>query len=221
MKQWLRVLALGLVMMLAAPEQARCESGASELEWSIKASYVDACCCAPSCPCLFGSSPTLGYCEGVTLVDIDKANFGDVRLDGVKVLAVYRSGTWIKFYVDDSATPEQTEAVVGFLPTFEGFFAVENVVEVKNVPISIERGKRTIKISTPNTTAHIEMLMGKNGEAIKIANLPAPSFPAPPYIDHTQYKTILLKHNSSEQAFEHSGTNGFTARIDVDSVGGH
>lgn len=41
--------------------------------------------------------------------------------------------------------------------------------------------------------------------------------PAPPYIDHTQYKTTLLKHTSNDQSYEYTGTNGFTARIDVDS----
>ena len=222
MKRWTFLLTLALVVSLFVPPMsARAESSASETEWSVKASYMDACCCAPSCPCLFGSSPTLGFCEGVTLIDIDKANYGDVRLDGVKVLAVYRGGTWIKFYVDDGATAKQTEAVVKLLPTFEGFFAIENVVEVKNVPISIERGEGTIKVSTPKTTAHIEMMMGKNGEAIKIANLPWPGFPAPPLLDHTQYKTILLKHESNAQVFEHSGTSSFTANIDVDSAEEH
>jgi hypothetical protein len=111
--------------------------------------------------------------------------------------------------------------VVKLLPTFEGFFAIENVVEVKNVPISVESGKGTIKVSTPNTTAHIEMMIGSNGKAIKIANLPWPSFPGPPFLNHTQYKTILLKHESKEQVYEHSGTNGFTANIDVSSAEEH
>jgi hypothetical protein len=222
MKQWIFILTLALMVSLVGPPMAaRAESSASDTEWSVKASYLDACCCAPSCPCLFGSSPTLGFCEGVTLIDIDKASYDDVRLDGVKVLAVYRGGAWIKFYVDDSATAEQTEAVVKLLPTFEGFFAIDNVVEVKNVPISIESGEGTITVSTPNTTAHVKMMMGKNGEAIKIANLPWPGFPAPPLLDHTQYKTILLKHESNEQVFEHSETNSFTANIDVHSAEEH
>jgi len=222
MKRWTVILALVLVgALVVLPMSARAESTASEPAWSVQASYLDACCCAPSCPCLFGSSPTLGFCEGLTLIDIDKANYGDVRLDGVKVVAVYHGGEWIKFYVADSATAEQTEAVVKLLPTFEGFFAIENVVEVKNVPISVERGEGIIKVSTPNTTSHIEMMMGKTGEPIKVAGLPWPSFPAPPFLDHTQYRTILLKHESKGQAFEHKGTNSFTAKIDVDSAKEH
>lgn len=215
MKRCFFVLTLALVVPLLG--QTMAETDVAEAEWSVKASYLDACCCAPSCPCLFGSPPTLGFCEGVTLIDFDKATYGDVRVDGVKVLAVYRSGAWIKFYVDESATADQTEAVVKLLPTFEEFFAVENVVEVKNVPISLERGEDTIKVSTPNTIAHLMIMTGTNGQPIKIANLPAPSFPAPPFLDHTQYRTILLKHDSKQQTFEHSGTNGFTTTIDVKS----
>jgi hypothetical protein len=207
--------AVILLVVLATP--ARTEMDSPEFEWSVQASYVDACCCSPSCPCLFGSSPTLGYCEGVSLVEFEEASYGDVQLDDLKVVAVYRGKTWIKFYVDERATPEQTEAIVNLLPTYEEFFAIDNVVEVANVPIVIEREKDTIKISTPNTTSHITMMRGRNGEPIQIANLPWPGFPAPPLLDHTQYKTVLLKHESGEEAFEHSGTNGFTANIDADS----
>lgn len=221
MRQCIPLLVLAILPMFGPHTSARAASSSSEAEWSVKASYLDACCCAPSCPCLFGSSPTLGYCEGVTLIDFEKANYGDVELDGVKVLAVYRGGTWIKFYVDEGATVEQTDAAVTLLPTFEAFFAIENVVEVNNVPISIEHGEGTIKISTPNTTAHVRVMKGKNGQPIKIVNLPSPSFPAPPFLDHTQYETILLKHESDEQSYEHSGTNGFTTTIDIDSTEEH
>lgn len=218
MKRLIVSLILGLVLPLSASTAQTDDGG---VEWSVKASYVDACCCAPSCPCLFGSAPTLGFCEGTTLVELEEASYDGVQLDGIKVLAVYRGGTWIKFYVDDGATPEQTEAAVKLLPTFEKFFAVENVVEVKNVPISVERGDDTIKITTDNTISHIEMMKGKDGSPIKITGLPSPSFPAPPFLDHTQYKTVLLKHESEEQSFEHSGTNGFSASFDVDSAGKH
>ncbi len=222
MKPWIFAFLLVFIALLFGQLMSdRAEPGVSNTEWSIQAAYMDACCCAPACPCLFGSAPTLGFCEGVTLINIDKASFEDVILDDVKVLAVYRGGNWIKFYVDESASAEQTKAVVKFLPTFEKFFAIENVVEVQNVPISIEQAEGSFKVSTPNTTAHIQMMRGQNGETISIANLPAPSFPAPPFLDHVQYKTILLKHESEQETFEHSGTNGFTAKIKVNSSEAH
>lgn len=216
----MRMIALVVGVALVAGLTLPAQSDESP-EWSVKASYVDACCCAPSCPCLFGSPPTLGFCEGVSLVRLEDASLGDVELDGIDVMAVYRGKTWIKFYVDDDATTEQAEAAAKLLPTFEKFFAIENVVEVKTVAIEIEESEGAIKISAPNTTSHIELMRGPSGDPIKIANLPAPGFPGPPFLDHTQYKTILLKHESEEQNFEHTGTNGFTANIDVDSQSAH
>jgi len=157
----------------------------------------------------------------MTLIELKEAHYGDVQLDDVTVMVVYRGGTWIKFYISDNATVEQTDAAVKLLPTFEGFFAIDSVLEVKNVPISIEHAGDTMRVSTPNTSVEIEAMRGKNGEPISIDNLPWPGFPAPPLNEHTQYKTIVLKHDGGDQQFDHKGTNGFTATIQVDAVVGH
>jgi hypothetical protein len=101
------------------------------------------------------------------------------------------------------------------------FFAIEDVVEVKNVPITIERKDGWMKIALPNTDIEIEVMKGKNGLPIKIDNLPWPGFPAPPLIDHTQYKTIVLKHEGGEQQFDYSGSNGFTATIASNAADAH
>ena len=217
MSRLFAVLAvLSLTLTAACTTRPRADEGLSRnTAWSVKADYTDSCSCQPTCPCLFGSGPTLGHCEGVTLVEITSGHFGEVGLDGVDVLAVYRGGNWIKFYVTDEADPAQTEAAVKLLPTFEDFFAIENVLEVRNVPISVERSAERMTISTPNTTAEIEIMKGKNGKPIKIENLPSPDFPAPPFLDHTQYRSVTLKHEAEDKQFEYSGTNGFTARIEA------
>jgi hypothetical protein len=155
-------------------------------------------------------------------VEFKEAHYGDVRLDGIKVAAVYRGGTWIKFYVSDNADEEQTKAAVKLLPTFEQFFAIENVLlQVKNVPIEVERTGESMEVSMPNTSVELEVMNGKNGKPIKIENLPWPGFPAPPLMDHTQYRTVLLKHEGEDKQFEYSGTNGFTAKVQTDAKASH
>jgi len=72
--------------------------------WVLKANYVDACSCDMACPCIFGGSPTRGYCKGATLVEIKEGHYGQVDLSDVTVLAVYNSGEWIKFFVSENAT---------------------------------------------------------------------------------------------------------------------
>ena len=44
------------------PQQASQETTP---DWRIVGDWWDLCNCAIGCPCVFGSDPTLGYCEGV------------------------------------------------------------------------------------------------------------------------------------------------------------
>jgi hypothetical protein len=217
----MRLTALSVLFLLSLCTPVLAQNESVGADWSVRADYLDACCCQPSCPCLFGAAPTLGFCEGVTLIELEKAHFGGVNLDGVKVVAVYRGGTWIKFYVAEEASEEQTQAAIKLLPTFEGFFAIDDVVEVANVPITVEHVGDTVHLSLPNTQVSLEVMRGKNGKPIKVANLPWPGFPAPPLNDHTQYKTIVLKHDGEERSFDHWGTNGFTANIEVTANADH
>ena len=168
--------------------------------WVLKANYVDACSCDMACPCIFGGSPTRGYCKGATLVEIKEGHYGQVDLSDVTVLAVYNSGEWIKFFVSENATKIQTDAVVEFLPVAEGFFEAP-IREVRNQTISVKRTKDKVKITTEGTLVELEQVRNTRGEPIKISGLPAHGFPGLPYLDHTQYKTVALIHNSEKENF--------------------
>jgi hypothetical protein len=186
-------------------------------EWVLKADYVDACSCDLTCPCIFGGSPTRGYCKGATLVEIKEGHFGQIDFTGVTVLAVYNSGKWIKFFVSENATNEQTNTVVEFLQTAEGFFEAP-VRDVRNQPISVKRSKDKVTITTEGTLIDLEQIRNAGGEPIKVLGLPAKGFPGLPYLDHTQYKTTALIHDSEKEKFKFSGTNGYTARINASST---
>ena len=211
MKRWSTILAATLFAW--APVLA---AAAATADWVLKADYVDACSCDLTCPCLFGGSPTHGYCKGASLVEIREGHYGQVDLAGVTVLAVYNSGAWIKFFVSENATEEQTDTVVEFLPVAEGFFD-SPVREVKNVPISVTRTENKVKITTEGTLVELEQIRNSAGEPIKVVGLPAHGFPGLPYLDHTQYKTVALIHDSENEKYDFSGTNGYTARIDASS----
>jgi len=74
-----------------------------------------------------------------------------------------------------------------------------------------------VKIATEGTLVELEQVRNTRGEPIKISGLPAHGFPGLPYLDHTQYKTVALIHDSEKEIFNFSKTNGFTARIDASS----
>lgn len=191
-------------------------AGAETTEWVLKADYVDACSCDMTCPCIFGGSPTHGFCKGATLVEFEEGRYGNVDVSGVTVLAIYDGGKWIKFFVSENATREQTDTVVEFLPAAERFFEGP-VIDVRNVPISVVRTDDRIKITTEGTVIELEQVRNAAGDPIKVLNLPAKGFPAPPYLDHTQYKTVVLKHESENENYSFSGTNGYTAVIETSS----
>jgi hypothetical protein len=150
------------------------------------------------------------------LVEIKEGHYGQVDLAGVTVLAVYNSGKWIKFFVSENATKEQTDAVVEFLPAAEGFFEAP-VRDVRNLPISVKRTKDKVTITTEGTLIELEQIRNADGEPIKVLGLPAHGFPGLPYLNHTQYKTAALIHDSEKEKFNFSETNGYTARIDASS----
>ena len=211
MTRWPCFLLVTWISLASAAEPT-----SASAEWVLKANYVDACSCDLTCPCIFGGSPTRGFCKGATLVEINEGHYGQVDLAGVTVLAVYNSGTWIKFFVNENATKEQTDTVVEFLPIAEGFFA-SPVREVKNVPISVIRTEDKVKITAEGTLVELEQIRNAKGEPIKVVGLPAHGFPGLPYLDHTQYKTITLVHDSEQEKFNFSGTNGYTAQLDATS----
>ncbi|HEY5657556.1 MAG TPA: hypothetical protein VIY27_07175, partial [Myxococcota bacterium] len=56
-------------------------------------------------------------------------------------------------------------------------------------------------------------MKAKDGSPIKLQNMPAPEFPAPAFLDHTQYKSVALIHKGKGEEFDYSGTNGFVAKL--------
>ena len=85
---------------------------AAAQDWAIEADYTETCSCDPTCPCLFGSPSTHGYCRGNNLIEINEGHFGDVRLDGISMVTAFSLGKWLKIYIDEKATDEQAKALV-------------------------------------------------------------------------------------------------------------
>jgi hypothetical protein len=50
--------------------------------------WFDVCSCNVPCPCTFAQPPTNNRCQGILAWHIREGAFGDVRLDGLNVLAV-------------------------------------------------------------------------------------------------------------------------------------
>lgn len=58
--------------------------------WELEADELVNCNCAYGCPCQFNALPTHGNCEAIAAIDIKKGHFGDVKLDGLKIVGIMR-----------------------------------------------------------------------------------------------------------------------------------
>ncbi len=170
--------------------------------WSVKTEMVESCSCLPACPCLFGSSPTKGYCEGNRLVEIKEGHYGDVRLDGISFVLTFRMKEWTKVYISDKASKNQMAAIKKLLP--EVGFVFGDIQEVARVPLTVERGGKKIKFKVPASKVEVALMTGRDDKPITIQNLTG-------FDDYTQYKAVVVSHKSKDgkQDFEYSDTNGF------------
>jgi hypothetical protein len=94
----------------------------AHIDWRIRAAEISACNCDWGCPCQFNALPTRGNCRAIVGIRIDEGYFGDVRLDGLKVVGVF---AWPKAIheghgegqaiIDERATPEQRDALLKIL----------------------------------------------------------------------------------------------------------
>ena len=87
-------------------------------DWRIAGDWWDLCNCAIGCPCVFGSNPTHGVCEGVLTWLIREGHFGDVQLGGLAVVlivhfegSVFDKNREFGFLIDDRADAQQRAAL--------------------------------------------------------------------------------------------------------------
>jgi hypothetical protein len=88
-------------------------------EWMIRGPEISSCNCAYGCPCQFNALPTEGNCRAAVGMQIEKGNYGKVKLDGLRWAAtaawpgaIHMGHGEILPIVDERATPEQREALL-------------------------------------------------------------------------------------------------------------
>jgi hypothetical protein len=87
--------------------------------WEFKGRELVNCNCEYGCNCQFNALPDKGHCHAVAGIQIDEGHHGDIRLDGLKVAAIFKwpgaihegNGEAIAF-VDSRADDKQREALL-------------------------------------------------------------------------------------------------------------
>ena len=123
--------------------------------WHIRGDWFDTCNCSIPCPCTFAQAPTNGDCEGILAWHIRTGTYGDVRLDGLSVMAVgtFTGTIWegqtkasMAMFLDERADDRQREAlqlifggrVGGWPATFAGFIGEVRGMEFAHIDFHVE-----------------------------------------------------------------------------------
>jgi len=128
---------------------------AQNTRWHIVGDWFDTCNCSIPCPCTFAQAPTTGDCEGILAWHIRKGNYGEVRLDGLSVMAVgtFKGNIWegqskasMAIFLDERADERQREAlqlifggrVGGWPGTFVNFIGEVRGMEFAHIDFHVE-----------------------------------------------------------------------------------
>ena len=206
------VVALGIAALAVGAIAAG--DGTAERRWALAGTWSDTCSCKVSCPCLFGSGPTERFCEGSSLLEIEAGHYRGVAIDGLSAVVTYRVGEWARIYVADTATAVQAEAVGAVIPLAVPFLGLGAIETVEVVAVEAERTETTVAYAVPESAVELEVVVGANGEPIRLTNLPVKGLPFPDFHDHTQYTSVRSTHESAAHRFAWQGRNGFVARVD-------
>ena len=124
---------------------------ATQTLWRMRGDVMEACSCATTCPCNFGSDPTPLPCEVVIGWRIEDGNYGTTRLDGLSVVLYGRipgnvfQGNWtVGVYLDQRASQPQAQALGDIFAGNAGGWPamlsslIGNLLPPKQVPIQFQ-----------------------------------------------------------------------------------
>ena len=91
-------------------------------KWAFEGREFNNCNCAYGCPCQFNALPTHGHCQAVLGIQIDTGYHEGTRLDGLKVVGVFRWPGAVHqgkgeaaMIIDQRANPAQRDALLRIL----------------------------------------------------------------------------------------------------------
>jgi hypothetical protein len=220
MKQLKSIVATIALTLLAVGAQAQ----EKEPSWRFNAEYIEACSCSLFCACYFNPTPDKDFCNFNNAIRVKRGNYGDVKLDGMKI---WMSGNLGANFADGdidsvvltfepSAPQEQVDAATKVLA---------KVYPLKIKQLSIDRAPIIWEMRDGGKTAYgklgdgrgevtLTQVGGPNGKPVVVNNLK--------YWGADRNKGFNLyksKHHYKGHGHDYSfeDANGFTIEIDAGS----
>jgi hypothetical protein len=193
----------------------------AQAAWEVRGEYIETCSCDYLCPCIvtnMAARPTRGECVGAMGFLVERGHHGDVPLDGLGFVVVFRApgpmveGNWeVGLLVDDRATPAQRDALAAIATGQAGGPMaglgplVGRMLGVESRPIRFTRDGLRGAVSVP----------GALDQAVE--GTPSPVRPGEPlYLDHT-----LHPANARLALARSTGSHLHALGLDWDTTGGN
>jgi hypothetical protein len=201
---------------------------ATETAWSMRGDVMEACSCATTCPCNFGSDPIPLPCEVVIGWRIADGHYGNTRLDSLNVVLYGRipgnafQGNWtVGVYLDQRADQQQAQALgnifsgqAGGWPSVLGQL-IGNRFAPKQVPIQFETVDGEQRITVPGLLeAGSERvpnpLSGQPPLDSKVSDLAVPFYTGAVRVRRSR----TLRLTDPNMGFEYSGRSALIGSFD-------
>jgi hypothetical protein len=191
------------------------------MSFSVKGDYFEACTCDVSCPCIWTKPATQDKCDLFLAWHVREGEKDGVDLSGLNAAMAVASpkqmtdGGWkVALYLDNRATPEQTDALGAvFSGQAGGYLAavgplIGEVVGVRPAAISFDRDGRSFKAKVDDVLSmESEELVGMDGKGPGVIENPLLGVVPQPVRQATATSVVYHDHWDDEL----SGTNSFTS----------
>jgi hypothetical protein len=220
------VTGIGLAQYDTSSKQKPAAPAAAKPDFSITASYIEACSCDMFCPCYFNTRSTLHgeaqFCRANLVLKVDKGYYKTTKLDGAKVWISTDLGsdwstgrdTWLVVTYDPSVSKEQEAAlgdILGQLYPMK-WKSVNSDRVAFTWKVDPKAGVATAKMSNGKGEVILERVAGDSpNKEVVISNLKYWMAQS-----NTGFRMWKSKHEYYEghgHKVDYSGTNGFLITI--------
>jgi hypothetical protein len=189
---------------------------------------MEACRCAVTCPCNFGSDPTEVPCGAVIAWAIRDGHYGDTLLRDLNAVAylqmpgnAFHGGWTLGFYFDERAEPAQANALgaifsgqAGGWPAVLGPL-VATPLPPKQAPIDIELADENVRVSVPGllevaTERVPNPFPGAPPLDLKVGNLAVPFYTGTVDVR----RSTTLKLTDPNLSFEYPGRSSLIGKFE-------
>ena len=194
------------------------------MAYQLEGRLLEVCTCNTLCPCWVGEDPDYGTCDGVLSWQIDRGTVNGVDVSGHNLTILTHipgnilKGNWrVVVYIDDKATPEQQDALLGVWtgklggPVADLAQLVGEVLGMERVPVTfaVEGAKGTMKYGD-YATATLEPFKGATGESTALHDTIFTTIPgSPAFVGKSEhYKVDLEKYGFKIDLEGHNAVQG-------------